>query len=539
MNHKILQTIRRSLEKQTTTPRVVSEGLPKVSVAVLDRVLLHLNDYDAQADRYVVGPELTRPGIAEACAQHPPNVSRAMRTLLKDGMVEEHTRSVRGEERRQKTWQLSDQGRLEAEQRKEDLGQTKILLRNSDGDLLEINAKEAAGRLEADISLLQVLLHAQHEGMLTYGDIRFGRIQRSEEEHPAPGRLTPMTGAHATYNNHPPETRPVHGREVEIKALQSWFEDRKPCAVVHGIAGIGKSTLVAHWLQSLVEKDPHLSICWYPCQPWDRSLGLATSLLHRFGIDESHDPYNLIETLPLSPGGKIDVDAWRRRLLTYLTDARTIRERFKNENGGPPPYWLIVLDDVHHMEEQAKDLLGALLQIATKAPLRLLFISRTTLKVYDRRDVHTRGVVREFPIAGLSLEETSAWLKQLDHPSQLKADEVHAATGGHPLALELLELYGQATHGDWLRFLDEEILTSLPEGERNLLSTLALAEKPVPWDTLAKAVDWEGTPPPNLVKHGLLLDLDEGMWLHEALRERLLREVGTEQDKRKARLNKK
>ena len=114
MNHKILQTIRRSLEKQTTTPRVVSEGLPKVSVAVLDRVLLHLNDYDAQADRYVVGPELTRPGIAEACAQHPPNVSRAMRALLKDGMVEEHTRSVRGEERRQKTWQLSDQGRLEA-----------------------------------------------------------------------------------------------------------------------------------------------------------------------------------------------------------------------------------------------------------------------------------------------------------------------------------------------------------------------------------------------------------------------------------------
>ena len=33
-------------------------------------------------------------------------------------------------------------------------------------------------------------------------------------------------------------------------------------------------------------------------------MGLATSLLHRFGVDENHDPYNLIETLPLKPGAK-------------------------------------------------------------------------------------------------------------------------------------------------------------------------------------------------------------------------------------------
>jgi hypothetical protein len=268
----------------------MSEGLPKVSVAVLDRVLLHLSDHDEQADRYVVGPELTRPGIAEACAQHPPNVSRAMRSLLKDGHVEEHTRAIRGEERRQKTWQLSQTGRVKAKDRTSALGEIKILLRNNEGELLEVAAKDAANRLEAEISLLQILLHAHHEGVLTYGDIRFGRIQKTSDEIPAPGRLTPMTGAHATYNNQPPETRPVHGREEEIKGLQTWFKERKPCAVVHGIAGIGKSTLVAHWLQQLLDEDPYLSVCWYPCQPWDRSLGLATSLLHRFGVDESHDP---------------------------------------------------------------------------------------------------------------------------------------------------------------------------------------------------------------------------------------------------------
>lgn len=515
----------------------MSAGLPKVNVAVKDRVILHLAEHIEQSDRYVVGPELTRPGIAEACAQHPPNVSRAMRTLLKEESVTEHTRTIRGEDRRQKTWQLTTSGSEMAAELSTQLGTIKVLLRNSEGELLEIEARDAPERLAADITLLQVLMHAQHEGVLTFGDIRFGKIsKKGRQEQPPPGRLTPMTGAHATYHNKPPITRPVHGRAKEISALHDWFGARSPCAVVHGIAGIGKSTLVAHWLKQLVEEDPFLSICWYPCQPWDRSLGLATSLLHRFGIDESHDPYNLIETLPLSPGGQVDVDTWRRRLLSYLTDARTIRERYKNEAGGPPPYWLIVLDDVHHMEENAKDLLGALLQISLKAPLRLLFISRTTMKIYDRRDVHTRNIVQELPLSGLSLEETKVWLSKLDSAPKIGIDKVHAATGGHPLALELLELYGQPTHSDWLRFMDEEILTGLPPEELELLSTLAVSEKPIRWSKLAEAVNWEGHPPENLIKHGLLLELDEGMWLHEALRERLLRDVGKKNADRKKKL---
>jgi hypothetical protein len=511
--------------------------IPKVNVAARDRILLHLLANDQWADRYMVPPSLTRPGIAEAVAQHPPNVSRTMRDLLREALVEEHTRSVQGDERRQKTWQLTEDGRLQARQREVALNATKVLVRNVDGALLEVKASEVPGLLAADLSLLQILLHAQHEGVLTYGDIRFGNIKKAEQDGlPAPGRLTPLVGVHATYANQPPTTRPVYGRDSELVGLHEWFGDRHPCMVVHGIAGIGKSTLVAHWLQQHMETDPYLSVCWYTCQPWDRALGLATSLLHRFGIDESHDPYNIIETLPLTPGADMDVDAWRRRLLAYMTDANTIRERFKDSAGGPPPYWLIVLDDVHHIAENARHLLGSLLQLAQKAPLRMLLISRTEMNVYDRRDVHIRDTVREMPLKGLSLEAISAWLATLTSEAP-SAEEVHAATGGHPLALELLELYGQPTHKDWLRFLDEEILTRLPEQEKEMLATLAVSETPIPWERLATSVDWNGPPPSNLLQHGLLLELDEGMWLHEALRERLLRDVGDEKQARLQRLN--
>lgn len=515
----------------------MSDALPKVNIGVKDRILLHLLHQDFQANRYMVTSLLTRPGIAEACGMHPPNVSRTMKELVRNGWVSEHTRAIQGDERRQKTWQLTTQGKAEANSRSKQLKQTKVLIREIEGELVEIEAGEAGSFLATDLPLLQILLHAQHEGVLVYGDIRFGQIRKVTEgdDMPKPGRLITLVGAHATYANQPPTTRPVYGRDEEVQLLQQWFNDRKPCVVVHGIAGIGKSTLVSHWLQQQMEIEPHLSVCWYPCQPWDRSLGLATSLLHRFGIDETHDPYHLIETLPLQPKGEIDVDAWSRRLLAYLTDANTIRERFKEAAGGPPPYWLVVIDDIHYITEVARDLLSSLIEISKKSPLRLMFISRTTLSIYDRRDVHTRDIVSELPLSGISEAAIRDWLVSMK-VSEINEKDVHLATGGHPLALELLEMYGQPTHVDWLRFLDEEILARLPQDEAELLHTLATATEPVPWTSLSSSIGWNGKPPENLLKHGLLIELPEGMWLHEALRERLNREVGDAFERRQASL---
>ena len=66
----------------------------RVNVAVSDRILLHLWEQDHQADHYIVSFEMTRPGIAEICALHLPNVSRTMRDLISEGLVSEHTLSL-------------------------------------------------------------------------------------------------------------------------------------------------------------------------------------------------------------------------------------------------------------------------------------------------------------------------------------------------------------------------------------------------------------------------------------------------------------
>ena len=136
----------------------------------------------------------------------------------------------------------------------------------------------------------------------------------------------------------------------------------------------------------------------------------------------------------------------------------------------------------------------------------------------------------------MTLSEVFASYSKSMQPKNTTFDEIHKATGGHPLAVELLELYGQTLHDDWLRFLDEEILDVLPSERRELLALLAVAERPIPWESLAKAADYDGLPPNDLIERGLMLELSDGMWLHEALRARLLREVGEPHEERLSRL---
>ena len=137
------------------------------------------------------------------------------------------------------------------------------------------------------------------------------------------------------------------------------------------------------------------------------------------------------------------------------------------------------------------------------------------------------------PLKRLTLDEVKIWIEDFDPESNLDIDELFAQIGGHPLALEFLELYGTKIHGDWLKFLRSRDSRKATEMERNLLSTLAVSEKPVVWEKLAKAVSWNGNPPENLLSHGLIIELEDGMWLHEALRERLLREVGAKKEERR------
>lgn len=509
----------------------MASGDGRVNISVTDRILLHLWEQDHQADHYLVSYELTRPGIAEVCALHPPNVSRTMREIMNNGWVTEHTRVIRDSERRQKTWQLTEFGRKEAVSRISILKSIKVILRDRNNTLLEVRADDAASYLQAKLTLLQILMHAQHEGVLNFGDIRFGTIVKSKDIKKL-GSIKMLTGANSTYHIKPPDIRTIHGRKLEKLNIDKWYNSDIPLLILSGIAGCGKTTLTSSWVNDLLINNPSSELMYYPCQPWDTTLGIAASLLHRLGIQsqqESEDPYNVLDAIPFKPGGELNLDLFRRRLVAHLSDKEKLRLSNINEI-------IIILDDVHNIESSSHNFFGMLLQVAEETRIRLIMISRTNLTFYDRRDVHTRDRVEEISLSGLSLEEISDWLSSFNTTNETPAEEIYQVTGGHPLALELLEIYGQTMHEDWLRFLDEEILNVMPPDHRELLAILAVSDRPVPWPVLASVANINGKPPNEILERGLMLELSEGMWIHEALRARLLRETGTPNELREKKL---
>ena len=484
----------------------------KVNVAVADRILLHLLNHHSTVDMHTVNIEITRRGIATACAVHPPNVSRSIRDLVSTGIVMQSTRQVRGETRRQRVWHLTPLGVEMANAIKSRLGETMVLLRDKQGRILEIPAGEAPDRLNAELNLLSVLMHAQHEGALNYGDIRFGPIQNSRR---LPGSIKMMAGAHATYDTDPPKSRKIHGRKEEKRRLNSWYSESKCLCMITGIAGSGKTTLISDWFQTKKRDFEGILTMYYPCQTWDTATGLATSIIHRV-LSESgrdiDDPYDLISTLP-SPGNNMDQDLFRRRLTATLLD--------EDDKFGHKKKILLILDDIHNLDENGVRLIGVLTQVAEACDSRIIGISRRSPNFYDRRDVVTRGRVTEIALSGLTEDELSEWIQHMDIVEEMSSEVLHERTGGHPLAIELLEMYGEVEHPDWVKFLDSEIVEVLPSQEKSLLLILAKQKRPVPWVELAKLAGVSGGPPRNLISRGLMVEIRGGMWLHEALRNRL------------------
>lgn len=503
--------LERTIDGRADSCIFMGEGA-RVNVAVADRILLHLLNHISQVDLHTVTSEITRPGISIACAVHPPNVSRSMRDLVATGIVAQGMRSVRGENRRQKVWYLTSLGVEMATATKERLSEIPVLVRSRNGDLLEVPASEASDRLRADLDLLSVLMHAQHEGALSYGDIRFGPIRNKTTE---PGSIKMMAGAHSTYHTEPPKTRDIHGRNEERKSLDLWFSGTEGICTITGVAGCGKTTLVSDWFRTCDSEIEDMLVMYYPCQPWDTAIGLTTSIFHRLGLGQKNgvgDPYDLISILP-PPGNPLDHDLLRRRLTATLID--------EDELLGNKSKLFLILDDVHNLDKDGVRLLGVLMQVIEASHSRMIVISRSSPDFYDRRDVVTRGRVSEIALGGLSRNELEMWVESMGLSNKISAEILHERTGGHPLAIELLEIYGEINHRDWVRFLDSEIVDVLPDEDRSILMALSKAKRPVPWKDLSESVGYIGGPPKSLISRGLMIELEDGMWLHEALRGRL------------------
>ena len=244
------------------------------------------------------------------------------------------------------------------------------------------------------------------------------------------------------------------GRRRDERLLRRALTSRKAGVVLHGIGGVGKSSLAAQLLAALGEQ-ARLVVSTFSQTSVDQILDKLGERLLSLGWAEGWDERHPLRRLAVAVRDpKVD---WRDRLacLADLLGQRPVVLLLDNFEDNLAPY------DRHPGtttsvvgDEQLRELLAA--WVEARGQSRLLVTSRFPFTL--PRDAHLR--LEAHHLGPLSLAETRklVWrLPALDalEPEQLR--RVWVDVGGHPRALEYLDALlggGQARFDDVTRRLE-------------------------------------------------------------------------------------
>lgn len=421
-------------------------------------------------DSYEVPPEMTQDGIGSALGISRAHVALELKRLRAAGKVEERMAHVATAKTRRKVYVLTPAGQELARRMREHARTHAVRLLSPEGER-EVPGEEALDALrKAGIREVEGIQRILTGGVV---DLRPRETPRPE----------------------PPANSAFFGRGPELETLRRWLNaDPRPVAVVVGVAGIGKSVLLAKALGGHVT--PVLQRRLYPYDDAHGILSSFADFLARQG---------------------------RRRLKAVLArpayDPLEAMAVLRQDLEG----CVVALDDLHACPP-AEGILSSLLEV--RPAFKILVASRTQPTFYDRSDL-TAGRILEMPLAGLDPRAAEDLLvhRRADlAPAEIK--QALRATQGHPLALELFAASGLDTGAlETERFILETVLEGLDDVSEDVLKAFAVLRRP------AKSPEALGATVAQLrrlLKRAVLQHRNEGYLLHDLVREfYLARMTGT------------
>jgi ATP/maltotriose-dependent transcriptional regulator MalT/DNA-binding MarR family transcriptional regulator len=457
--------------------------MPKKQVlTVSEKILLHLLQKGKFEEKFEVPYSLTQNGIAEVVRSRRSYVSQALKELMEKGLVEDRLFHVKGEGRRRKAYFLTPEGKIQAHKVREHIQDFLVVIKEKDGEI-KTTLKDILHQKMPGSSLLEVADCISDEGVF------------DPESKPPP-----MPGIHMDSFQNFPKPRNFFGREKELEIITSFLESEETrLLAIKGIAGIGKTTLLAKVVDS--EKEKH-NIFWYRFHYWSTQRNVL-SHLSQFLSHKKKDSLNLY----LEKSRTIDVGDVQALLKTQLIDVRA----------------LLVFDDFHRADENITQLFEAIFDILEDLKdLKIVLLGRKIPRFFDRRDVLVKKLVAELELEGLDRESTRELLENRNIESDY-IEEIYESTKGHPLSLELIEVIeGEIGKGNLRHFLWEEVLARLNEDEKSLLRFASVFRYPVHFEAylsnpFEKEIAHETID--ELVEKSLLSTPDSKYEVHDVIRE--------------------
>src|SRR6266566_3774776 len=267
---------------------------------------------------------------------------------------------------------------------------------------------------------------------------------------------------------------------------------------VTGIAGIGKSALVASWL---VRQRPRPYIYWFEIHDGTtrpaflRELAAFLARLGRRGL-----------TNLLREGG---------------AHAQPVTMRVLDHDMKDLPI-LLVLDNFQRANpDLARFLRGPILELCQSNRTKVIVVSRTVPANLARRKAPKRPRVEVLRIGGLDLEASLSLLRAKGFAGdEVALQRVANTARGHPILLSFAAQTGSMVSGEMTRYLEREIWRTLAKGERTLLEAASLFRGLVPLDAMhCFTPEWQAAVHSLQAKNLLAPTISGGVVVHDSIRE--------------------
>ncbi len=403
-----------------------------------ERILVHLStDGRTSAPK----PEArTQDGIAAATLSGRPTVTKWLARLEADGLLMRGRAEVPGYALPKYVYRLSEEGALEAERLQARLSLETVEVHNPSLGTLTMRMADVPALASPGLDLTAAV------SLVREGQIDLARLPRP--------RSTPteplVWGESLRQVDH------LFGREWEMRAVDGWYASPSRVLLVTGLAGIGKSTFIAGWVQ---RRHPQAHVFEFQVQRSTKATALLADL---GGFLAALGRRNLATAI--SEAGTVDLRLVQRLLVRELARLHV----------------LLILDGI---EQASRDLAHFvrenLLGLVGSTPMRLVLVSRSSPAWFSE----SAGKVPPFEILrlrGLDPAAAAALLRAKGlRGEDASLREVASSTRGHPLLLHLVAQGGKARGSAVSKYLEDEVWAQLSTDERTALETASVLRRPV------------------------------------------------------------
>jgi len=444
------------------------------------RILTHLSSTSAH-EPATLGV-LTQEGIAAATHSGRTTATKWLARLESSRLVARERAHVPGHRVRKTVYRLTHEGWVEA-----------MKLRGRfQGDIVEVLAP-GLDPTPMRVAEIPEIFPAYVNMTAAVSLVRVGRLDFTKLHGISSGAVPPILWGDTLRR----QVR-LFGRANESRALDAWVSSSSSLLVVSGIAGIGKSALVASWL---VRQRPRPYIYWFEIRE-----GTTPAIFLR----------NFAEFLARLGRRSLKILLAERRAEDLRVTARVLAHDLQEV-----PV-LLVLDNYHRATpELANFVAGPVLEMGQRASTKVLLISRTLPASLIRRKAAKDSRLEILRVSGLDMDASLSLLRAKGFAGdEVGLQRVATSARGHPILLSFAAQTGSAVSGEITRYLEHEIWRTLSKEERTILEASSLFRGLIPLDALhCFSREWQAAVHGLQAKNLLAPTISGGMVVHDTIRE--------------------